>query len=114
MQGRRLRIVLLSLTIISLMFAFSACEPLITIRVQNQTDMVLQIYQGFTGDEIRIGSATPNGEVNFKIETIYQDYRISAKDENGNMVFSTRFRSSDLSGKKEYLVIITKDKLILP
>jgi hypothetical protein len=96
------------------MLAFSACEPLIIIRVQNQTDKQLQIYYGFVGDELLLGNAPLGGEVQHRTETIYQDYRISAKDENGNLVFSTRFRSSDLSGKKEYLVIITQDKLIPP
>ena len=112
MQGRRMRIILLLLAIISLMLIFSACEPLIIIRVQNQTEMALQIYQGFAGDEILMGNAVPNGEVKFKTESRYPEYRIAAKDENGNLVFSTTFTNWDLQGKKEYLVIINKDKLI--
>ena len=114
MQVRRMRIIPLLLAIISLMLALSACEPLINLMVQNKTDIELQIYEGFTGDEIRIGNAVPNGEVKFKTESIYPDYRIAAKDENGNLVFSTTFTRYDLQGKKEYLVIITKDKLLPP
>ena len=114
MQLRGMRMILLLLTFISLILAFSACEPLIEIRVQNKTDWTLQIYQGFVGDEIRIGSAAPYDEVKYKIETIYSNYRIAVKDENGNLVFSTTFTSKDLQGEKEYFVIITKDKIIPP
>ena len=112
MQRRRMRIMLLLFAIISFILVLGACEPLIDIRVQNKTDTALQIYQGFAGDEILMSSAAPNGEIKFKTESRYSEYQISAKDENGNLVFSTRFTNWDLQGKKEYFVIITKDKLI--
>ena len=112
MQLRGMRIILLLLAFISLILAFSACEPLTEIRVQNKTDMALQIYQGFAGDEILMGSAAPHNEMKFKTETIYQNYRVAAKDENGNVLFATTFTSKDLQGKNEYLVTITQDKLI--
>jgi len=47
-------------------------------------------------------------EVKYRTDSIYSEYQILAKDETGNVLFSTTFTSKDLQGKKEYLVTITK------
>ena len=69
-----------------------ACEPLVTIRIHNQTDKTLNIFTG----ETFIESAAPGKKVNWEIETIYYEYEISAKDMAGNTVYAKTFTREEL------------------
>ena len=73
-------------------FALGACEPLVTIRIHNQTNETLKI---FTGDTF-IDSAAPGKEVNWEIETIYNAYQISAKNIDGSTIYSKLFTREEL------------------
>lgn len=88
---------------VALSLALVACEPLVTIRVQNQTTEILKI---FNDGEVFVGNASPGEEVKFQIESIYPKYKIIAKDIDGNIVYSTSFTREDVSGNRTYTVII--------
>ena len=91
----------------------SACkpfmgEPLVEIRVHNQTDEILNI---FNDGEVFVGQAIPGGGVMFELESIYPEYEITAKDMNGNMVYSASFTRDDIKGEKTYDVYFPPETL---
>ncbi|MBI4188784.1 MAG: hypothetical protein HY529_06225 [Chloroflexi bacterium] len=92
------RIALLLLFLVILSLALVACEPMLTIRVHNQTDETFQI---FFFDKL-IGKAASRGEVIFEQIGILPKYKIVAKDINGNIVYTANFTRRDVSGKKTY------------
>ena len=77
---------------------FMACEPIIDISIHNQTDETLKI---FTGDTL-IGNALPGGEIVWEIARIFLHYNVTAKDMDGNVLFTANFTRDDLKGKKTY------------
>ncbi len=87
--------ILLILTVSMLM----ACEPGIDIRIHNQTDETLQI---FIDGEVFIGDAIPGGEVVWGVARIFPHYTITAKDIDGEIVYTADFTRDDLKGKKTY------------
>ncbi len=97
--GHRVRIGLLLIFLVAISSVFMACEPLIDIRIHNQTDETLQI---FIDSEVFIGNALPGGEVVWEIERIQPTYNITAKDMDGNALFTANFTRDDLKGKKTY------------
>ena len=87
-------------------FAIVACniriipyEPAINIRIHNQTDEALQI---FIDGEVYIGRASPGGEVVWEIERNQPNYKITAKDMDGNTVYVVTWTRNDLKGKYTY------------
>jgi len=78
-----------------------ACEPLIDISIHNETDETLQIYIGVGGD-VFIGDALPQGEVVWSVVRILPHYTITAKDMDGNVLYTANFTRDDLRGKKTY------------
>ena len=100
--SRSLLVLLLFLTMLFLATAVSACEPLITIHVQNKTDETLQIEI----DEVPVGKALPDGEVTHQTYVIFSTYSVIAKDMDGNIVHTANFTREDISGKKTHSVVI--------
>ena len=96
------KIVFLVLALVTLSAVISACEPLITIRVQNQTNQSIQIFN----DDVFIDTAVPGGEVKYDLPAIFPDYIVVAKDAEGNVVYTANFTRRDISGKKIYSVVI--------
>ena len=78
-----------------------ACEPSIDIIIHNQTDETLQIYSSIGGD-VFIGDALPQGEVVWTVERILPHYTITAKDMDGDVVYTIDFTRDDLKGKETY------------
>ncbi len=79
-----------------------ACEPSLEIQVLNQTDKALKIFD----DEVLKGTAVAGGELRYKTWAIFSDYFVTAKDINGNVVYSANFTRDDISSKKTYRVVI--------
>ena len=111
MKAQLMTRILLPLIIISLLPLLGACEPIIPFRIQNETDMPLQIYQGWQNPGL-VGNAPSGGELKFKFGSTYPHYRFTARDENGKLVFITTFTKDDVRGKREYVITITNDDLI--
>ena len=74
-----------------------ACESLIDITIHNQTDETLQI---FIYSEVFLANALPGGEVVWEIERIQPRYNVTAKDMDGNTLYTADFTRDDLKGKK--------------
>ena len=87
----------------TLPFAFGACEPALTIHVENQTDETLQIFHG---DEVFVGEVVPGGEVTYKTWGNLSQYNVQAKDNDRNTVYSVNFTSDDVKGKRTYRIVI--------
>ena len=82
--------------------ALTACEPLVTIRVENDTDEMLRIFN----DDVFVDDASPQGEVRYQTEVIYPRYITVAEDMEGNIVFKAEFTRDDVSGKETYKVTL--------
>ena len=74
-----------------------ACESLIDITIHNQTDETLKI---FINSEVFLANALPGGEVVWEIERIQPRYNVTAKDMDGNTLYTADFTRDDLKGKK--------------
>jgi hypothetical protein len=81
------KIGLLLIFLMTLSLIFGACEPLVEIKIHNETNQTLRIFTG----ETFIESAAPGKKVNWEIETIYDEYEISAKDMAENTVYAKTF-----------------------
>lgn len=86
---------LICLVAISLTIGACSCflpmEPGLTIRVHNQTDKMLKIYDG----DSYVGDIAPQGELKYFI-TAFPPYKVTAKDAEGNVVYSANFTQKDL------------------
>ena len=89
--------------LLALSFAIVACEPLITIRIHNQTDEILEI---FIDGEVSIGMALPGDEVVWNTSGIFPDYTITAKDLDGNTAYILTWTRADMKGKDKYDVYL--------
>jgi hypothetical protein len=85
-----------------IIFTLSACDPSVYIEVLNQSNATLKLY---TGDTF-VGEAKPGAKVRFETAAIFPKYEIIAKDMLGNVVYTAKFTREDISGKKNYRVII--------
>ena len=90
------RVGLLSILFTTLSFALMACEPMLYITVHNQTDNTLQIFHG---GEVFVGEAVPKGEITYQTDGIYSHYTVTAKDLDGNVVYSANFTRDDIVNK---------------
>lgn len=103
-RGEKRNFILLCLVLLLLLavpFFMSACEPSITIRVQNQTDKALEIFN----DDVLIGIAVPGGEVKYELAVIFSHYVVIARDMDGNLVYSKVFTREDMVRNKWRVVI---------
>jgi|WetSurMetagenome_2_1015567.scaffolds.fasta_scaffold60507_2 hypothetical protein len=95
--------------IITTVFFTSSCffpaEPLLTIRISNQTDQTLRI---FSEGEVFVGDISPGGELKYKTDAIYLHYSVVAKDIQGNIVYSANFTKEDIGGKKTYHIVVPR------
>lgn len=90
-----------------LMFSFFcstalACEPSITFKVVNKTQMNLGIY--YTG--VFEGTVSPSKILYFEQFANYPVFSITAKDANGNVFYSANFTRNDVKGKKTFEILI--------
>jgi len=99
-SGSKAKIGALFILLVILSFALGACWglPTLHITVHNQTDETLQI---FNRGELFIGAVVPGGEVKFETGAIYPHYSITAKDVDGNTVYTANFTQDDIA-KKNY------------
>ena len=93
------RIGLLLIFLVTASSVLMACEPTLYITVHNQTDETIQIF--FDGETF-IDKAIPGGEVKFKTAGIFSHYNVTAKDLDGNVVYSANFTRDDVKGKKTH------------
>ena len=96
------KIVFLMIFLVTFFFGLGACEPMLTIRVHNQTDKTLKIFFG----DAFIDYAAPEQEVKIRTLGIFPGYEIIAKDVEENVVYTANFTREDISGKKTYRVTI--------
>ena len=99
-------IVLLLLSTMSLM----ACEPDLSLKIENQTDVSLTVYI----DRRERGSVEPNE--GFKVEDItgtLSIHLIEAKNNSGDVIYSKKFKVSELHDS-DWRVVISKEDLIQP
>ncbi len=96
-----LRISSLLIFLMTLSLIFGACEPLVEIKIRNETDQTLRIFTGNTF----IDSAAPGREVIWEIESIYPKYNIIAKDMDGNSIYAKTFTQEELKRNKWRVVI---------
>ncbi len=77
-------------------------EPeVINIGIQNQSNMILQIYE----ESLLRGKVLPSEMLKFETVKGGGLYFV-AKDMNGEKIFETSFTRDELRGKKEYLIVI--------
>lgn len=97
--------VFLVILLVILSLALVACEPSVTIVVQNRTNETLRISYG----DAFIGTSVPGGEVRFKILAYdpQGEYEIIAKDTaGGKVVYTANFTRADIGSKRTYRVTI--------
>ncbi len=94
----KVRIGLLLIFLVTVSSVFMACEPGINIRVHNQTAQTLKI---FTGDTF-IEDVLPGGEIDWEVVSILPKYTITAKDMDGNVLYTANYTRDDFKGKKTY------------
>jgi hypothetical protein len=85
--------------LVAISLANSACtcglplEPGLTVRVHNQADKTLKIYDNRGG---YVGDIAPQGELTY-YRFAFPPYKVTAKDAEGNVVYSASFTQKDLT-----------------
>lgn len=78
----------------------SACEPIINIWIYNQTHQLLYIY--VDDNDTFLAAVSSGEETIWKIESIQPTYKIIAKDDHDNILYTANYTREDFSGKKTF------------
>ncbi|MFC1991895.1 hypothetical protein ACFLVC_04160 [Chloroflexota bacterium] len=73
-----------------------ACKPGLTVRVHNQANETLQI---FWEGEVFVAEIVPGVEVEFLADGRYSQYKVTAKDTDGNTVYVATWTRDDIKNK---------------
>ena len=92
------RIGLLLILLVTVSSVLMACNAMIDIRIHNQTAQTLKIFRGGTFIE----DILPGEEIVWEIASIYPNYRITAKDMDGKVLYTANYTRDDFKGKKTY------------
>ena len=78
-------------------------EPVVDIKIHNQTNETLHI---FIDGEVFIGKAFPGRTVVWETGSFYPEYKITAKDTDGNTLYIVTWTRDDVIDKETYDVYL--------
>ncbi|MFC1920430.1 hypothetical protein ACFLYQ_01745 [Chloroflexota bacterium] len=92
---------------------FNTYEPERGIRIQNNTNEVLEIFldgEFNVDDEVYLGRVSPQDEVFWVTEALFLYDKVTAKDMDGNIVYVVTWTRDDTAGKETYDVYLPSEE----